>query len=58
MLPQLIYIALILTSLVLSGYRHGKDKKGKYNLWADLIAMALMVGLLYWGGFFDPIIIK
>jgi hypothetical protein len=55
MAPQIIYICLILLNLVLFGYRHGKEKTGKYNMFVDLIALILMTGLVYWGGFFNPL---
>ena len=53
MAPQIIYIALFLIALVIAGYRHGKQKKGRYNLWVELTALLLGILLLYWGGFFD-----
>jgi len=55
MTPQIIYIVLIMANLVLSGHRHGKDKKGTHNIWVDLISLGLMTGLYYWGGFFNPL---
>ncbi len=56
MIPQIIYIIMILISLVVSGYMHGKEKTGKYNVFIELLFMALRIGLLYWGGFFDVIL--
>jgi len=55
MTPQIIYILLILANLMLISNRHGKEKTGKHNLWIDLVSLALMVGLIYWGGFFNPL---
>jgi hypothetical protein len=40
---------------MLFGYRHGKEKTGKYNMFIDLISLTLMTGLMYWGGFFNPL---
>jgi hypothetical protein len=40
-------------ALFIAGYRHGKEKKGKYNAVADIINIILIAGLLYWGGFFS-----
>jgi len=52
-LPQLIYLSLVLVALGTEIARHGEPKKpGKHNAVASLIASALLVGLLYWGGFF------
>jgi hypothetical protein len=52
-LPQIIYILLFFVSLVVIGFRHGKEKKGEYNMIEDLIALAIQVGLMFWGGFFS-----
>ena len=56
MAPQIIYIVLVLINLVMFGYRHGKPKTGNHNIWVDLIAITLVIALLYWGGFFDPLL--
>jgi len=56
MVPQIIYVGMLLIDLIIIGNRHGKEKKGKYNIWADLITLGLGAGLLYWGGFFDKLI--
>ncbi len=52
-LPQIIYILLLLISLVIIGLRDGKEKTGEYNMIEDLIAVAIQVGLMIWGGFFN-----
>lgn len=49
--PQLILIALFSVSLGMSAAKHGEPKTGKENAWASLVAMAIQVALLYWGGF-------
>ena len=51
--PQILTIVLFAMSLGLSLARHGKPKKGKENFWAALIAAAMEIGLLIWGGFFS-----
>ncbi len=54
MAPQIIYLSLFFMGLLLSAYRHGKPKKVEnYNFWIDSIAAALVLALVYWGGFFD-----
>jgi hypothetical protein len=55
MAPQIIYIILVLCNLVIAGYQHGEDKTGEHNMWINIIALAIMVALNYWGGFFDPL---
>ena len=51
-IPQIIMIALIISSIVISIVNHGK-KREPYNAYSVLIGAALEVALLYWGGFFD-----
>lgn len=58
MTPQIIYICIILIDLILIGYYHGKPKKGKHNVFVNLIVMAITLSLLCWGGFFNVIINK
>lgn len=50
-IPQIIYLSLTFMTLLLSANLHGKQK-GTENLFITLIARALTIGLLYWGGFF------
>lgn len=56
MIPQFIYLLLLLVGLCLSANRHGREKKE--NFWTDVISTVVIQALLYWGGFFDPIINK
>jgi hypothetical protein len=58
MIPQIIWIVLAIAGLMLESYRHGKDKTGKYSVWSHLVAIGFTVMLLYYGGFFDPILTK
>lgn len=55
MIPQIIYIILLIINLILIGYNHDKPKTGKHNMFTDIIVLAILIGLLYWGGFFDPL---
>lgn len=55
-LPQLIYIILTVIGATLVSSKHGKIKEeSKYNIWSFIIWRALMIALLYEGGFFDNI---
>lgn len=49
--PQIIMIALMISSIVISIVNHGK-KREPYNAYSALISAVLEVALLYWGGFF------
>lgn len=51
--PAIIYIVLISISLLFEAHDHGKPKEGRNNFWNALIATAIVVGLLVWGGFFN-----
>lgn len=55
MVPQIIYMILLVINLVLIGKNHNKPKEGKYNMWTSLLALACGVLLIWWGGFFDPL---
>ena len=50
--PQLIWIGFLIVSLCVDGVRHGKPKSGKYDIYSSLVAYAINIALLYWGGFF------
>jgi hypothetical protein len=51
--PEGIYLALVFIGLGLGLARHGQPKTGVHNIWSDIIATALVCGLLWWGGFFS-----
>ena len=51
-MPQIIMIALIISSIFISIVNHGK-KREPYNAYSVLIGAVFEVALLYWGGFFD-----
>lgn len=50
--PQIIMIALIISSIIISIVNHGK-KREPYNAYSVLIGAVFEVALLYWGGFFN-----
>ncbi len=51
--PQVILLVYLGTSLGVGLALHGKPQTGKHSFWTSLIAMSLLGGLLYWGGFFS-----
>ena len=51
-MPQIIMIALIISSIIISIVNHGKNRE-PYNAYSVLIGAVFEVALLYWGGFFD-----
>ncbi len=50
--PQIIYLVLVGINLLLSAYLHGKPRRETENVFVTLVAQAVMVALLWWGGFF------
>ena len=36
--------------------KHGKEELKKENIWTTLVADAIVIALLWWGGFFDALI--
>ena len=50
--PQVITIILFTTNVVMNLIKHGEPKDTKYNFWWALIATAIDVAILRWGGFF------
>lgn len=49
--PQIIILSLLGVGLLLSAYKHG-ESRGEYNIWYSLIATAIEIVILAWGGFF------
>lgn len=52
-IAKILVISLYIVSLMIAANQHGKDRTGKNNFWGSLIATALEIGLLWWGGFFN-----
>ncbi len=55
MIAQLIYIALTLIGLGMAFAKHGEEEKKKYNGWVSLFATIIIWTILWWGGFWDPL---
>jgi hypothetical protein len=51
--PQIILIVLFAMSFTISLCKHGEPKTGFESAWISLFAIAIHVGLLWWGGFFS-----
>ena len=51
MWPQYVYLCLMLLGLGVVLAKHGEPQKN-YNIWASLFADIIILGLLYFGGFF------
>lgn len=50
--PQIIYLCLLMLGMGVALSRHGQPKTGAHNAMYDIVATAIVVSLLYWGGFF------
>ena len=53
MVPQNILMTIYAIRLGIYIARHGQPKTGKENVWSALLSLAINLGLLYWGGFFN-----
>jgi hypothetical protein len=53
-LPQIIYLAITILGLGYQIANHGKPRSNE-NAIAALIATAISLALLYWGGFFSHV---
>lgn len=51
-IPAIIVLVLIGIDLLVAANQHGKPRDNT-NFWYRCISVALTVGLLYWGGFFN-----
>ena len=45
-------LVIMQMSLLLNVIDHGQRKTGRENAWHSVIGTTIMLGLLYWGGFF------
>ena len=55
MTSQIILLILMLISLLVNAYLHGKPAK-KHNFWSTFVAFVIWMTLLYTGGFFDKML--
>lgn len=51
-LPQIIFLALYAVNIGINIGKHGEPRESKYNAWGTLIASAIAILILAWGGFF------
>lgn len=56
MIPQLIYIALAIFGLSLHAIKNGERRTDKYTFWGQLVALIISITILYYGGFWNPIL--
>ncbi|MDO8596389.1 MAG: hypothetical protein Q7R45_07180 [Sulfuricaulis sp.] len=49
--PQIVVAALVLIDVGINSARYGQQKTDKYDMTDVLLAPALLVALLYFGGF-------
>lgn len=56
MWPQYTYLALTIAGLMYQAYLHGKPRTGSHDFWSAFIATTIIMYILKWGGFFDPIL--
>jgi hypothetical protein len=57
MAPQLIYLALMVLGLGVSLAKHG-EPRSPMNAGTHILGLAIAISLLWWGGFFDPLLVR
>lgn len=50
--PQIIIIVIDAVNLAVAAVHHGEPKEENYNVFISLIAFAIQLAILTWGGFF------
>ena len=50
--PQALYLALCVVTVVYEAAHHGKERIGKHNAYASLARWAIEIAILTGGGFF------
>ena len=53
--PQITFLCLVILEMGFVIAKNGEKKTGTsayYNLWNSLISTGIVLGILYWGGFF------
>lgn len=56
MAPQIIYIVLVSIVLLVHLSKDGQPIEREYSFFAKLVGTAIVVALLWWGGFWDVFI--
>lgn len=52
--PQIVVLAIYVCGTVMVATRHGRSREDEtYNVWHQLIGVAVWLALLTWGGFFS-----
>lgn len=53
-IPQILILAIYFMNIGISLAKNGERKDdGTYSVWSTLIATAISLGILAWGGFFS-----
>lgn len=52
-IPQLLILAIYFMNIGMNLAKNGEVKDGTYSVWSSLIATAISLGILAWGGFFS-----
>lgn len=53
MIPQLIFLALMIMGLGVALAKDGEPRDGHHSFFISLVVTSISAGLLWWGGFFD-----
>lgn len=50
--PQIILLAIYVLNIAVVAAHHGETREENYDVFISLIALAIQLALLTWGGFF------
>lgn len=50
--PQIILLAIYVLNIAVVAAHHGEPRKENYDVFISLLALAIQLALLTWGGFF------
>lgn len=56
MIPQLLWLGLAFIGVGIHLARNGERREDNYSAGLAFVTLAIQVGLLYWGGFFDSLL--
>lgn len=55
-IPAIIFLAIYAFAITEALVKHGKPVPARrYNAYIAVVAVAIGIGLLWWGGFFQPV---
>jgi hypothetical protein len=54
-IPQVVILVLVCVGLGMELVRDGNPRTDKHSFWITLLSDTIVLALLWWGGFFNPL---